>query len=470
MKIVFGCDLHLPRDHRAVQYDAFEFLLGEARKAELFVFAGDISANGDIGTVRYFLEKVSGLDLLSAVIAGNSDLRTAETAGEISGMFSSRVILAENIRVFLISDADGRIADEDFRLLESASDGDIVVTHHPARNLGKRFFEWRSTHSGVRHFFGHIHSFAAEGNDVSLLAADPDKAIGEEPGLVIFDTVSGEIERRHFSCPMPELSDFIGLSCMKPLVDIPYATRERLRVIELRGNSLSLDRRVISELIGKWRGAGGRMLSLHAPEIRMRDGVISADGFDEFLEFANFLGVDRITLHVPDMSVSEAALGGLDRIVEFASEKLALLPEGCAIGIENMHMTAGDTLSDRRFGYTPDECREYIKKLRSALPERMIGFHLDIGHARNNRPLSEEFTLGEWYAELGNEINGYHIHQVTPEFENHTPVVEPYGRLISLASLFRCWENRTISHAPLIVEVRGGAYDVTIKLLRGEKL
>ena len=100
---------------------------------------------------------------------------------------------------------------------------------------------------------------------------------------------------------------------------------------------------------------------------------------------------------------------------------------------------------------------------------REIGFHLDIGHARNNRPFSEKYTLGEWYAELGNEINGYHIHQVTPEFENHVPIVEPYGKLISLASIFRCWEDRLISHAPFIIEVRGGAYDVTVKLLKGEK-
>ncbi len=469
MKIAFGCDLHLPRDTRAVQYKALDFMLGEAEKCGLFVFAGDYTANGDPDTAEYFLGKVGSLGVPSAVIAGNSDLRTRETASVILGRHSSRVVSAGDVNIFLISDASGKLTDSDFALLEGASDGDIVVTHHPARNLGKRFSEWRVARPGVKHFYGHLHFFEVSGNDVSLLAADPDKAIGEEPGIVVFDTDTGAIERRHFSCPMPDFSDFLGISCMKPFVDIPYATEERLSVIELRKNAFSLDREKLFPLLEKWRESGGRVLSLHAPEIHMHDGEVVGDDFDEFVAFSKLVGADRITLHVPEAPVSEMEDGGLDRVVSYAAAKLSGLPDGCVIGVENMHMTAEDTVDDHRFGYTPGECREYVEKLRAALPGREIGFHLDIGHARNNRPFSEEYTLGEWYAELGNEINGYHIHQVTPEFENHVPIVEPYGKLISLASIFRCWEDRLISHAPFIIEVRGGAYDVTVKLLKGEK-
>ena len=58
---------------------------------------------------------------------------------------------------------------------------------------------------------------------------------------------------------------------------------------------------------------------------------------------------------------------------------------------------------------------------------------------------------------LGNDIVGYHLHQVIHEngkFENHMSITRIYGSLISLASFLKCWEAETINRVPIVFEMR----------------
>ena len=120
-----------------------------------------------------------------------------------------------------------------------------------------------------------------------------------------------------------------------------------------------------------------------------------------------------------------------------------------------------ESVDDRNFGCTPDECREWIELLRWRLDCcSRIGFNFDLGHARNNGPLANLFTISDWYEELGDEINGFHLHQVVKRPDgtlcNHMPLVEPFGSLISLASLFLGWRRGTVNPAPMFLEIRDG--------------
>ena len=96
-----------------------------------------------------------------------------------------------------------------------------------------------------------------------------------------------------------------------------------------------------------------------------------------------------------------------------------------------------------------------------------VGVNFDIGHARSNVPYSQKYQISTWLSMLGKHIVGYHLHQVKDivgGFENHTAFEDIYGKLISLASFFRCWAQEEISHAPVVFEMRTeNAYPITLE-------
>ena len=63
--------------------------------------------------------------------------------------------------------------------------------------------------------------------------------------------------------------------------------------------------------------------------------------------------------------------------------------------------------------------------------------------------------------------------QVTPteeKYVNHTAITHIYGRLISYASLFRCWSNGIINKAPVIFEMdTPNAYEITLNTFQQAK-
>jgi len=224
------------------------------------------------------------------------------------------------------------------------------------------------------------------------------------------------------------------------------------------------------ECIEKWRESGGENLSVHLPDVAYINGEVSTDKrFDEYINLAERIKVNRITQHVPRVSVrtvnEEANV--LEKISEFLSDKFNGIGHDIVIGIENMHMTAEDTPDDnRRFGYIPGECILFMQTL-AAKCRHKVGINFDIGHARNNVPYSRTYQISTWLSQLGKYIVGYHIHQVELKdgiFENHMPITDIYGQLISFASFFKCWAEERINKAPVIFEMRPeGAYQATLQ-------
>ena len=85
MKICFMCDLHLSFDKNALQYKVLDWALEDAKKkkADCFVFAGDVTADGNINSYQYFLECMGKTGIPYLYIPGNSDLRDKSTKEEI---------------------------------------------------------------------------------------------------------------------------------------------------------------------------------------------------------------------------------------------------------------------------------------------------------------------------------------------------------------------------------------------------
>ena len=120
----------------------------------------------------------------------------------------------------------------------------------------------------------------------------------------------------------------------------------------------------------------------------------------------------------------------------------------------------------RIINYIPEECISFMQVLSKKCRHK-VGINFDIGHAKNNELYSPKYQISTWFSMLGEYIVGYHIHQVNYEdgiFENHMPIKNIYGHLISYASFFKCWSTDRIKKAPVIFEMRPeNAYEETLK-------
>lgn len=471
MKICIMEDLHLPYHMEALQYEALRFYLSDMQEknADLLIVPGDFTADGNRETAEFFFEAPASLKIPTIVMTGNADFRNPETVEYFRSVTAVPKHIFSGYTILSLRDGEGSIPEEDFSYLSAADAKTLVFLHHPIESLKEpsreRLLAFRASHPEIPIFVGHAHIDKREGNTYYLNASDPDKAIGEEPCIYYYDTETHLLSKTHFECKIPaDFASFVGISAFRALEDLAYATEAGLYAVEFRPSVVSENREELLRGIAAFRAAGGKCVSFHFPSIAERDGTMTRE--EELLSFSALVracGGDRITLHAP--SVSHLALKKdpslLDHLADLAAKAIDALPEGCAVGIENMHMTAKDSMEDRAFGYTPEECRRFIEMLR-ARTKRTIGFHFDTGHARNNAPLSQTYTQSVWMAELGAEAVGYHIHQVLLEngrFVNHYPITEPYGALISYATFFRMWESGRLAKAPVFLEIRPTAED-----------
>ena len=162
----------------------------------------------------------------------------------------------------------------------------------------------------------------------------------------------------------------------------------------------------------------------------------------------------------------------LYKIARVLKEKLSPLGNDITLGVENMHMTEGELPNDnRRFGYIPEQCIAFMNALKEICPFK-VGINFDIGHARNNAPYSSIYQISSWLTLVGKHAVGYHIHQVTLDengFNNHMPITDVYGSLISYASLFKCLEQNSINYAPFIMEMRpDNAYPISLSTFKNK--
>lgn len=482
MKICFLCDLHLPFDRNALQYDVLSWAIGniQEEKPDCVAYAGDVTCDGNREVYKWFLEKMQGISIPFLWIPGNSDLRCPESRQEIQRLSSPCENVFGNVKIYAVNDCDLEISEKSLSLIEKADENSIVFMHHPISCLSApsrdRMLAWRETHPDTFLFYGHLHETKWEGKDISLQALDPDKAIGECPCVTYFDTDTKEIHLVHYDVPVPEdIFGHLGVSCYDSIGHIEFCMEHSLKNLELRPNCILADPMALAARIEKWRQSGGENLCIHLPDVIYHGGKTETADIDRFIALANRLRADRFTQHVPCVSVGEVRSDPsvLENICDYLAGKFAAVDHKITVGVENMHMTPGESADDtRRFGYTPEECLAFMRLL-GAKCKHPVGINFDIGHARNNAPFSQSYPISTWLSQVGKYAIGYHIHQVTLEdgkFNNHMPVTDVYGKLISFASFFQCWRLGMIQKAPIIFEMRPqGAYEMTLKTFRALK-
>lgn len=477
MTICFMCDLHLPFDGNALQYDVLDWAIADIKKnqADCIAFVGDATADGNAVVYNDFVEKMKRIGIPFLYIPGNSDLRDKQSFESIYQNASKCMTLLDGVKIFAINDSDGNISNNQLECLENADENSIVFMHHPisciAENARTRFLLWKERHKGIRVFYGHEH-YASETEEwVSLQAMDPDKAIGENPCITYYDTQTRLCKKSYYRCVKPvDLTNYLGISCYRPKQDITFAIEKGLKNLELRPNILLENEEEIVSLISLWRKQGNTVLSIHLSEVWIEDDKpVVEQNYEQLIRLGVMLQAERFVQHVPLVSVStiKKHKDSLKIVARFIAKKLNQVPYPCVLGVENMHMTKVDEPNDnRRFGYMPEETLEFMRAIAQESKHK-VGINFDIGHARNNAPYSQKYQISTWFSMLGKYIVGYHLYQVTIQdgvFQNHMPITDVNGRLISYASFFRCWADGKINKAPCIFEMRPeNSYDITLK-------
>ncbi len=497
--VAIFADLHLPESPDTVKEEVLDWALREAvnRRVDLIAGAGDLTACGSPRAVVRLRQKLNDTGIPWCSTPGNADLRNYEARPAVT---ASLTVPESSGRILLIDSARRRIAPEvmaAYRQLPPMR-GRIAVTHCPGVSLPRqeRDFLEELHRSGRIDLLvaGHLHEDCEEPETGTHLVRglDPDKAVGGPPALTIFSFDGMLWHRENIACPLAdprrwscaEKQEFLqdlGFSAMgQPLMMIEEAIQRQLPVLELRfGAASEVERLRLLNALTRWRQAGGRCLLMLLPELLWRSGRLTGVGrLRRAIQLARDLMCDQVVLPIPEVSVGEWLQPAVrEELGAVTAELLLVLERDVTIGFLNRHMRFNQKDDAARpYGCTPEECAEWVELMRERLPEKRVGIMLDAGFARNNSPLSNRFTLSQWYHAVGSRCVGYHLHQILREgrqqpMRNYEPFLTIFGRLWSLSSFFMAWQRGILARAPMILEIRDGAgpssYDRVRRELEG---
>lgn len=477
-KIAVFADLHYTAESGRLKGEVLRWAVGEAaqRGAAAIVCAGDMVGNGRRVEAEAVSAILSESTLSVSFTPGNAELRCPEESAEALSILAGApppdgVSLVDSSRGW-----GGGALDE--RALPADT---LVVTHVPppgrAGILPADADGSDAPPCRALVVAGHLHRDLDALGLAVVRGLDPDKALGGPPAFALFKRGTDGSWRRAENVVFPGVApeewpedfrrdffDDLGIATMgDPFGGLDFAISSGVRCVELRARSWKPeDFDALRGKVREWRASGGRVLSIHLPEPSFSGG--EATGLDRLRDScrdAVALGCDRATLHVPKIPAAEFDSSRAFLRDSYADALAPLAGTGIAIGVENMHVTAKDREDwpNRRFGYTPEECEKQMTLLKE-IPGLNVGFHLDIGHARNNAPFSTQYPIGAWYELLGDEVNGMHLHQISPApdgtFQNHRPLRGFFDPLVSLSSLVMARQRGILPHAPMFLEIRDG--------------
>jgi len=487
MKLLVGGDLHLSDFPETPQEQVFLWALSkvEETKCDGFVYVGDVTACGSTDAIMRYRRETEKLSCPVLNVPGNSDLRNEYTAPVLE-RFLMNYQKGLNIGEYSLVGFDtarGFISEtEQKRLLGLKLQKNVLFFSHqgPGRMTKESedfLISWFSNLQAFGHeilcwAFGHIHYYEenqfAGVPTVCMRALDPDKCIGGKPQLLVIQVEGNQVSygEEIFDLGLPchwteeeknDFMDHLGITLYHPEIDIPFAIEHQVKNLEIRNN-----RPAKIEDIQKWRQAvPDSTLSLHLPHL---NGLEFREQFHQGVQYALDLKVDMITVHPPAVATPDMFQDGelFEQLADVMAQELKPLADaGVDLLFENSH-TSFETQKDpygRKYGCSPVELMGWKFAIEERLQRKGYGYRLDIGHARNNVPLSEDYPLGRWYGLIGPEAHGYHLHQTIKKdgkFANHYPITGFDNDFVAFDGFLCMWNLQKINHGIMILEIREG--------------
>ena len=461
MKIAIMCDMHMPKREDAVQYEYFLEAVEDIKKsdAQMTVVAGDIAGIGEKNALEFYNNHMK--DIMHITVLGNSDVRSGDIAGDFGG-----IIECGERKILCINTPYAKIDETDRQTIAELNDNDIIIMHHSIPGLeedSREFITSILQSKSLIIIHAHSHNFQdykiGGSRIICIRALDPDKSIGKQPCITYFDITENGIsfyEKCFVTEGIDDFRDYLGISCFDVRHDFDFAKKYSIKNLELRTYTEE-DENYIIDAVKIWRQNGGRVLSVHMPNVWVKDGIIDSKGWDFAKILVKKAGVNSVTIHPPRVSVSEM-YERKKELIDFYVNEISQLPKTTTVGFENLHMKKNEKADPNRgFGYIPEEVEELADWVNEVLGEERVGVVLDVGHARNNPPYNSEYILGMWYAMIGKRTVAYHIHQVSRTdgiLKNHAAIENWFGPMISYSSFFRAWKNGQLNKRPAFLEIR----------------
>ncbi len=500
-------DLHLSDDPHTTAAHVLDWAVGWINRhpPDFLAVDGDMTTFGTAESTARVLKALNRVRVPLFFTPGNAELRSPDALRLLKDLIAPdrRYEVVCGVLVLLPDTSTGTLPATERAWMDRVTAAHagagrrIVITHYPLDKMDGESREWLTQWLARQRVellaAGHSHIRRVRRIDGCVQAIvpglDPDKAIGDLPGISLFESAKpGEWSERFvpWSPPIELLpSDLpgdmspVGWSIQGDPVEAARETHSLgLSCLELRPRDLGFSRKALSDALRQLRNQGPLFLSYHLPSLRWNSEHGRIEGEDNLrsnLECALEAGVASLTIHVPQAPSCEmereeeegpVATGTYGAFLD-AYVRLFRGPasSGVRIAIENIHNPRGTRVdsSDLLFATRIGEYLRWIDAAAECMadvPNAAVGAHLDVGHARNNGgDLDNLQPLGDWYARLGRRILGYHIHQVdvdpqTGRTANHLEIKGLFGRRISYAGFLWAWSTRQITRGPLFVEVR----------------
>ena len=505
-RFVLLTDLHLSDNPDTAAHEALQWAVDRVNRErpDFLAVAGDVTTFSTADSANRCLEALLRVEVPVLFTPGNAERRGGRAMSVFETMASPerRAAAFGDLLVLLPDTSTGTLPRHERSWLnrslpQSRAQRRLVITHYPLDRMDGEGRAWMArwlSENGVELLVAghsHFHRTRREGGFVEAVVRglDPDKAIGDLPGISLFSSEQAGAWTETFipwspavrllPADLPNGMLPVGWSIQG---DPATAARETLvtglSCLEIRPADLDFSARALAGALRELRNRGPLYLSYHLPDLQWNSGTGRVEGTDTVrahVDCALAAGVDSLTVHVPRASASamERVREGrteptgcfADFVESFASLFTDAVRAGVALAIENIHNPA-DTPADspeREFATRIDEYLRWIDAVAADMrdiPEARVGALLDVGHARNNGgDLDNLQPLGDWYARLGRRILGYHIHQVDTDpvsgvLSNHHEITELFGSRISFAGFLWSWSTHQITRGPLFVEVR----------------
>lgn len=462
IRLAVLADLHLPDTLNTLQWNVLDMALDCCRdeNAHVLALVGDMIQVGARQAAVQLDERLkqSGFPVVST--PGNNEYDTPGVAEVFrwptEARFDNVHIMSDNARPGCCSSCtpSSSCSDNDFT---------VMLGHWPPKTIP----------AGTSLYIaGHVHKDEDKGVLQIVRGLDPDKVIGNAPAVTFFDIDDNRVYRHERVLPgfsidswdmetRHELLRQIGVSIKSDCDNsLRLAASYGVSAVELL-HSLTPSASALNEYISSTNG----LISVHLPDVDPCKPNIAMDALQRGLDW----GARQFTVHVPKTSIETWKDPRIsDAFINSYCNLFSQAPDA-VFGIENMHMTQGETATQRRYGYLPQEQLTFIAELQHRLKPIHIGAVLDIGHARNNAPFSKSFSISRWYEELRGSIVAMHIHQVVQVengFDNHRPLTGWYTPLISLASFLHEWNLNRFSKAPIFIEIRKGDWEQSYAMFK----
>jgi len=462
IRIAVLADVHLNGLRNTAQYAALHRAAGliAGETPDLIVSLGDATAFGNPEEARYYQNTLTACGIPMIGTAGNSDLRTPETAEETRRILHTPPVFSlGGWTVLALDNAGGSFTPEGSALLEKhGSDDRLLLCMHIPFMPGSPEMPDVSARR-VLTLSGHLHHVVhrlEKGRELlSVRAADPDKAIGAPPSLTMIELDGDKMTFRELPLlPVEEdITPWLGFSCYRPLEDVELAMACGVKKIEFRPDVVRTDRAQLCGMVDAFRKNGGDYVSIHLPDM-------PENGPDESLlrclDLAARLDCDGLTIHIPNITPARFADDPVlfRRMAGHYAAMIGAFSDKTTVCIENMHTRKGErSFSARRYGCDPAEMLAFLSAVRKTPGGERARLLLDVGHARNNMPLNQPYPVSVWYAGVGQACGAYHIHQMNAREENHTPILSLNSVMINYTSFLWSWQNGLLSHGPCIIEV-----------------